>query len=124
MTHDPCFTARDIYFMKYGRHFRFDDCRIIVGRDFAENNALEEASGNLWRCSPETVPGPTSVIIQDSGSEKKISDKIIKFSVDLVARYTKNQPIKVIVFSPDGTEEILDGHPVKDEDSKQYRINQ
>ncbi len=123
MDHDPEFTARDIYFMKFGRHFRLDDCRIIVGRDFAENTALEEANESFWRCSPETVPGPTSIIIQDSCSNKEISKEIIQFSVDLVARYTKNQPVKVIVFSPDGTESIIEGIPVKDEHSEQFRIN-
>lgn len=55
---------RDIELLKYGRHFRINDnCKIIVGRNNADNDALQElASDNDHVLFMADYPGPLVIV--------------------------------------------------------------
>ncbi len=49
--------------IKYGRHFRISDkCKLIVGRDEADNNRIEDLAGTLIRLYAKDLNGPLGVI--------------------------------------------------------------
>lgn len=116
MKHDPGFGALDMYLLRFGRHLRIDDCRLIIGRDFAENTALEKiAPGKFWMCQPETVPGPSVIIVKDScHNNQDVSPEILSAGASMVARYAKKSRIAVSVISPEGKVSIMDAEPAAD----------
>lgn len=84
LTHNPEPSMRDIDLLRIGRHFRFSPaCKIIVGRDKAENAIIESLSMNndcLLR-----VDGYGSPITLVSG---EITDEALKIAASLCARYS------------------------------------
>jgi predicted ribosome quality control (RQC) complex YloA/Tae2 family protein len=82
--HGMDFEIRDIELLKYGRHFRINDfSKAIVGRNSAENEALQKLSR-----AEDTVihvaefPGPTS-IVPYGGDERTI-----RLAASLCASYS------------------------------------
>jgi tRNA-uridine 2-sulfurtransferase len=69
--HDPGYETRDIELLKHGRHFRSGaSSKIIVGRNQADNKALQELTGKGDTVlSMAQVPGPL-VLIPGGGSEE------------------------------------------------------
>lgn len=72
-SHHPEYETRDIELLKYGRHFRScESGKIIVGRNQADNKALQELSGQGDTIlSMAQLPGPL-VLIPGGGSEEGI----------------------------------------------------
>jgi tRNA U34 2-thiouridine synthase MnmA/TrmU len=57
LAHDPDPSVRDITLLKYGRHFRYSpSCRIIVGRNKEDNDAIESlvSGGDTTLSAPDT----------------------------------------------------------------------
>ncbi|MFX0083494.1 MAG: tRNA 4-thiouridine(8) synthase ThiI [Candidatus Hodarchaeota archaeon] len=73
----------DIDILKYGRHFRFNKVKIIVGRNEIENNMLLQLKkpSDLIMEVPD-IPGPIT-IIQD-----EINEESLKFAASLTLRYS------------------------------------
>ncbi len=84
LIHDPSPRMRDIELLRIGRHFRFSPaCKIIIGRDKAENAIIESLSMNndcLLR-----VDGYGSPMTLVSG---EITDEALKIAASLCARYS------------------------------------
>lgn len=89
LTFTPSPTARDIGLLRIGRHFRLSrTCKVIVGRDKAENDAIEslsEESDSLLR-----VEGFGSPVTLITGS---LSDEALKIAASLCARYSDAKSI-------------------------------
>jgi tRNA U34 2-thiouridine synthase MnmA/TrmU len=69
--------------LKYGRHFRFNGAKIVVGRNELENNCLIHLKGSdgiIMEASE--VKGPITLI------QGKIEDEVIKFAARLTLRYS------------------------------------
>ncbi|MBY9003042.1 MAG: tRNA 4-thiouridine(8) synthase ThiI [Candidatus Lokiarchaeota archaeon] len=69
--------------LKYGRHFRFNGAKIIIGRNELENNFLihlKESNGIIMEAS--NVKGPITLI------QGNIDEAVIKFAARLTLRYS------------------------------------
>lgn len=77
-------SIRDIELLKYGRHFRIDGgCKVIVGRNKADNDNLESLGGNCdMILYMENFPGPT-VVVPCGGDES-----VLRQAASLCARYS------------------------------------
>jgi len=119
--HKPDFDLEDFRLLAWGRHFRLSPlCKLIVGRDDADNTALEkiasDADGLLYL--PDNIPGPFGIL---RGSP--LQDHIAK-SASLFARYTKfrNEKSCRVVFKYEGKEEVLEALPAAEEECDRLRI--
>ena len=76
-------TMDDVRLLKYGRHFRFNGAKIIVGRNELENNFLihlKGADGIIMEAS--NVKGPVTLI------QGNVEEAVIKFAARLTLRYS------------------------------------
>ncbi len=84
LTFNPSPSARDIGLLRIGRHFRLSPvCKVIVGRDEAENDAIEslfEEKDSLLR-----VEGFGSPVTLGTGA---LTDEALKIAASLCARYS------------------------------------
>jgi len=84
LMYNPAPEMRDINLLRVGRHFRFSPlCKIIVGRDKVENDAISSLSGN-GDCLLK-VEGYGSPITLVTG---EITDEAISVAASLCARYS------------------------------------
>ncbi|MFX0155710.1 MAG: hypothetical protein ACFE9Q_14405 [Candidatus Hodarchaeota archaeon] len=74
---------QDIPILKYGRHFRYKNVKVIVGRNEAENKVLINLknSGDLIMEAKE-VPGPITVL------QGKFDEESLKYAAKLTLRYS------------------------------------
>jgi len=112
---------RDFRLLRLGRHFRITPgCKLIVGRDEAENNLLEKhvQSGEAtvrWLDGA----GPLGILIGC------VSDESLEVAGKIILRYTKaekwrEQPVKAVI---DGNERFLRiANAFDDRDIEDYRI--
>ena len=76
-------TMEGVRILKYGRHFRFNGAKIIIGRNELENNFLihlKESNGIIMEAS--NVKGPITLI------QGNIDEAVIKFAARLTLRYS------------------------------------
>jgi len=79
----------DIALLKIGRHFRFNRCKIIVGRNDKENKELKRFRG-LKLEPANNLPGPTALLT-------KWNKAVIRKAAELVAYYSdKQQPMDIV----------------------------
>ena len=96
--------------LKFGRHFRIDGKRVVIGRNEEENDILEtNFSVGRFLLIPENIPGPSAVVEKDANSSTlKLTAKIIgRYSRKLkqnemiiVGIYMRNEKIMTINASP------------------------
>jgi len=80
-TPDPDF--HDLNLLKIGRHFRFSpSCKIIVGRNKAENEKICSLSGKGYLLKVEGYGSPTTLVVGE------ITDKALQVAASLCARYS------------------------------------
>jgi len=79
---DP--SLEDLNLLRLGRHFRLSDtCKVIVGRDERENNAIEAALGARgFYLRVESHASPITVI------RGEVEDRVIRTAAALCARYS------------------------------------
>jgi tRNA-specific 2-thiouridylase len=76
-------TMEEVKLLKYGRHFRFNGAKIIVGRNELENNSLLHLKGpDDVVMEALYVKGPLTLI------QGKIEEEVIKFAGKLTLRYS------------------------------------
>ena len=117
----PYHDDRDLYLLKWGRHFRLkDQYKIIVGRTEADNEHMhqyfKEDQDILLEISD--IPGPSTLI--PYGCDQETLETAAKIAI----AYTKapvNETTTVQCFSPDGISTIQTT-PVSKNISKQWMI--
>ena len=73
----------DMNILKYGRHFRYNKSKIIVGRNENENEKLLQLKkSNDLIMEAQDVPGPITIIQGD------LNDEILSFAASLTFRYS------------------------------------
>jgi hypothetical protein len=119
--HKPDFDLEDFRLLAWGRHFRLSPlCKHIVGRDDADNTALEKiasvADGLLYL--PDNIPGPFGIL---RGSP--VQDHVAK-SASLFSRHTKFRKEKScrVVFKYADKEDFIEALPATDEECDRLRI--
>lgn len=102
LEHEANPSIMDITFLRLGRHFRLSaECKIIIGRDKAENERLLELAGDkIIYLSVEDYAGPVTLITGNPNRD------IIETAASLCARYSdakKLSCVDVKVFDRDET---------------------
>ena len=73
----------DIRLLKYGRHFRYKNAKIIVGRNEIENKILLQIKkSNDLILETKNVEGPITII------QGNIDEEVIQFAAKLTLRYS------------------------------------
>ncbi|MFX1379763.1 MAG: hypothetical protein ACFFA4_11800 [Promethearchaeota archaeon] len=87
----------DVHILKYGRHFRYKNVKIIVGRDESENKMLLHfRKPNDLIIEVKDVPGPTTIIQGDFDEESLI------YATKLTLRYSDlNKPQGKVKYGTD-----------------------
>ncbi|MEW6066695.1 MAG: hypothetical protein AB1610_00120 [Nitrospirota bacterium] len=102
LKHNPDSNIRDFDLLKIGRHFRLSPlCKIIVGRDKAENEILESLAGN--EDSLLQVEGYGSPLTLITG---QATDEILRVAASICARYSdakKLSEVEVVIMNGDNT---------------------
>lgn len=100
LTHNPRPSLKDIQLLKHGRHFRTaESCKIIVGRDENDNNAIhaiaDESDCILY---VDGVGSPLTVVCGD------ITDDALNLAAAICARYSdaNKQPLVEVSVSKNG----------------------
>ncbi len=79
---------KDVNILKYGRHFRYNQSKIIVGRNELENKLLLQLKyTNDLIMQAENVTGPITII------QGKRDNEVMKFAAELTLRYSDNNDI-------------------------------
>ncbi len=111
---------RDINLLRLGRHFRFSpDCKIIVGRDKEENEAIgSTADSKDYLLKVEGYGSPITFI-----SGKK-TDEALELAASLCARYSdaKHLPEVDVTVSRENENYNLKVQPARDEIIEMYRV--
>jgi tRNA U34 2-thiouridine synthase MnmA/TrmU len=111
---------KDINFLRTGRHFRFSpDCKIVVGRNKHENNAiLSLADPDDHVLKVEEFGSPTTIILGIA------TDEAISIAASLCARYSdaKNLASVNVAITANKQKYYLRVKPAGDEIIERYRI--
>ena len=92
LKHNKKITTKDLELLKIGRHFRFKNNKIIVGRDKDENEKLLELKQKTNYIFEVPNVGSPITILQG----RKTKESIIK-AAQLTARYSDSKERKIIV---------------------------
>ena len=85
--HNEKLSWKDINLLRFGRHFRYEGVKFIVGRDESENKFLESVVDvDHILMYEKNIPGPSVLIetVLDS-----ISSKILDFAANLIRYYSR-----------------------------------
>jgi tRNA U34 2-thiouridine synthase MnmA/TrmU len=120
LTYNPNPDFKDLNLLKVGRHFRSSpSCKIIVGRDKAENEAIVSITGNSG-CLLK-VEGYGSPITLVTG---EITDEALRVSASICARYSDAKNLsKVDVTVLEGDRSYsMEVSPANEDILERYRI--
>jgi len=111
---------KDINLLRVGRHFRFSpECKIIVGRDNEENEAIKSL-GDTKDCllRVEGVGSPLTII------RGKVTDEALHIAASLCARYSdaKKLPEATVAIISDNKSFYLNVKPADNAIIDNYRI--
>ncbi len=83
---------QDIHILKYGRHFRFKNNKIIIGRNENENKILLNLrKSNDLIMEAKDVPGPVAIV------QGEINEEILNFAAKLTVRYSDYDDLNGLV---------------------------
>ncbi len=107
------YTKKDLHLLRYGRQFRVNGTKIIVGRSKEENENIESYySEKDVLIGMESFPGPATLITEEASKET-----IIK-AAEICVAYAKiktEEEVPVTIISPSGEETlIIKNRPVSD----------
>ncbi len=90
--HKKSTTLRDIELLKYGRHFRIGNSKIIVGRNEKDNHNLERLKYPAdYMFEAKDFKSPITIL------QGKKTKEIIKMAAELTARYSDANTLDVTV---------------------------
>lgn len=96
--HKKTITIKDCELLKLGRHFRYKDSKIVVGRNEKENKLISKFKG--IKLEPVGIPGPTTLL----------QGKNIKIAAQLTARYSDSKAKNKIKYN----NKTITAEPLKD----------
>lgn len=113
-------TMKEINFLKYGRHFRHNNSKIIIGRNRFENEMLVRIrNSNDILMEAKDVPGPITLI------QGKFDGETIHFAAQLTLRYSDakgNNGSIIYGNHPDKLDKLMTVEKVNDNFLKTYII--
>lgn len=113
---EPHFNMTDVDLLKYGRHFRFNGVKLVVGRDKDENEALR----NLWAPSylfahTNDFKGPSAMV------KGLIDENTIGITGNVISFYAKNDKYPFVLECFDGRT-VRHSVPKMEIDVERYKI--
>jgi tRNA-uridine 2-sulfurtransferase len=113
---EPEFSMTDVELLKYGRHFRFNGVKLVVGRDKDENEALR----NLWEppylfAHTGDFKGPSAIL------KGPVDDHAVAVAGNIISFYGKNETFPFVLECFDGqtTQRTIDRVHT---DLEEYRV--
>ena len=119
LKHNKDIKIDDITFLKYGRHYRFNDSKIIVGRNEKENEFLlkNKYAGDLVFEVPEI--GSPNTLLQGNKS-----DEAIKLAARLTALYSDSLDKKIeVLFGEKDLSKKIKVSQITKEEANKYNIS-
>ena len=109
-------TMEGVKLLKYGRHFRFNGAKIIVGRNELENNFLVHLKGtDEIVMEASNVKGPITLI------QGNIEAAVIKFAARLTLRYSDAlEPLGEVIYGKEP--DILNEHLTVEKATQEFLI--
>jgi hypothetical protein len=99
--HEKSISSRDIELLKLGRHFRINNSRVIIGRDYGENIKIKKLAGkDDLLLEAEDIPSPTTLV------KGKADKKTIEKAAEVTARYSDAKTSHVLIRILPGKQEI------------------
>ena len=98
------YTRDDLTLLKIGRHLRINNNKIIIGRNKAENNILEQYSNKFITMRAISHPGPITLV-----EDENMVSPLQKQCARITARFSKGRnqnQVKIQIAHPDGASEI------------------
>lgn len=118
---NPSPSLKEIMLLRVGRHFRIsNDCKIIVGRDEAENNSIQSVADSsdflLW---VEGIGSPLTIINGNA------TDEAVRLAASACARYSdaKRKSSVDVTVKKDGKTFKIEACPATNEALDDYRIH-
>ncbi|MEN3028288.1 MAG: hypothetical protein ABDH29_03515 [Aquificaceae bacterium] len=109
-------SREDLILFTLGRHFRLPSgVRLIIARNEGEVRFLQGFRNRYAHAYRKDQKGTFALI------KGRLPEEEFKLVADLVARYSKNQPCEVVLFS-EGEERMLWGEPIAQEVADSYKI--
>ncbi len=97
LDHKEDVTTKDLQLLKYGRHFRFEGAKVVVGKDEFDNTRLRNlAQPGDTLLEPEDFTGPNAII---SGAGNGHIKAATDFACGVILRYAATKA--------DGTEHLI-----------------
>ncbi len=119
LKYNDIFTVKDVILLKLGRHFRFEGCKIVVGRNEAENQTLLNFSKREGILYFEVVDymGPITLV------RGVVSEDVLKKAAGITVRYSDApKDVEVDVKFVAESEQIMRVYAAQDEQISLLRI--
>lgn len=113
-------TLEDFIILKVGRHLRLPEgLKLVVGRDEAENNFLENHLAGRWALQPRDVVGPLALLDGEADLE------VLTAAARILARYSDGRglPVVAVECRREGREEVLNVPPASAEETAKLLIH-
>ena len=96
LMHNPLPSANDINLLRAGRHFRISkDCKIVVGRDENENNAIQSlADADDYLLHVDGFGSPLTIVCANADGDP--TDEDLKLAASICARYSDAKRLSVV----------------------------
>lgn len=117
--HEGLNNMANIRRLRMGRHFRLGACRLIVGRNQAENAALAaQVRSGEWQITARDLKGPLALLYATASEENLLA------AASICAFYAKAVPsaLTAVLACRDGCERILNVRPVSADDLEHLRL--
>jgi len=114
--HQKKIIPRDIELLKIGRHFRFNDTKIIVGRNKDENEKIMNLAGRDIIMETKETPSPITIIIGKADKET------IKTAASLTIRYS-NINEGAVIYGKCKFDKEIKGKAIEEKEIEKLRIN-
>jgi tRNA-specific 2-thiouridylase len=118
LKHRKHVTMKDMQLLKVGRHFRFGESKIIVGRNESENNMLLSLKDKSDYAFDVPNVGSPITILQD-----KKTDRAVKLAAQLTAAYSDAKQDRVMVkYGPSKLSRKIIVKPLSREEIDKLRV--
>jgi tRNA U34 2-thiouridine synthase MnmA/TrmU len=110
LEHNDAVTTKDLQLLKTGRHFRFNETKVVIGRDSADNqrliNLVQEGESLI---EPVNFSGPNAIVSASINGDGEKERATARFAFDLLLRYSagKAGDDATVRITRDGESEVL-----------------
>jgi tRNA U34 2-thiouridine synthase MnmA/TrmU len=122
--YNPNPSLKDINLLRLGRHFRIsDNCKIVVGRDENENNAIQSlADADDYLLHVDGYGSPLTIVCANADVDP--TDEDLKLAASTCARYSdaKRLPIVEVTVLGKGSESKIQATPATNTILDPFRI--